>query len=252
MAEPFHVELSADQRVTALLYHAAAPGTSSVTPGGGRLGVTMMTPARGRLGVTLILGHGAGANQLSGFMVMFASGLAARGLDVVTFNFSYTELRGRGPDPPEKLEACYRAVVASARRQGDLGSQSLVVGGKSLGGRIASHIAAAWSLESGDPPSALVFLGYPLHPPGRPERLRTEHLARIRAPMLFVQGSRDSFGTPEEVRLATAPLSAPVQIDVVEGGDHSFTVPKKWPQAQEAVLEGIQDRVAEWIARVIR
>jgi uncharacterized protein len=231
LPERFQVEIGPGERVTALLYHAAR---------------------QLRLGATLILGHGAGGNQESSFMVAFGTGLATRGLHVVTFNFPYSELRRRGPDPPEKLEACYRAVVAKARAHGDLGSQPLVLGGKSLGGRIASHVTAGWDHESDDPPRALVFLGYPLHPPGRPEQLRISHLVRIRAPMLFVQGSRDSFGTPEEVRLATAKLGTPVRIDVVEGGDHSFTVPKKWPLAQEAVLMAVQDRVAEWIAEVIR
>jgi uncharacterized protein len=240
MAEVFHVEIGGDERVTALLYKAAGPGSSSEMS------------AQRRLGVTLILGHGAGANQASGFMVAFGNGFAARGLDVVTFNFSYSELRKRTPDPPGKLEACYRAVVAQARTHGDLGSQPLVVGGKSLGGRIASHVAASWTPGSGEPPRALVFLGYPLHPPGRPEQLRTSHLVQIRAPMLFVQGSRDNFGTPEEVRLATAPLSTRVCIEAVEGGDHSFTVPKKWPLTQEAVLRDVQDRVARWVAEVLR
>jgi uncharacterized protein len=230
MAETFQVEIGPGERVTALCYSAAA---------------------RRRLGATLVLGHGAGANQMSEFMVTVGGGLAALGLNVVTFNFRYAELRRRAPDPPEKLQACYRAVIVHVRQHRDQGSQPLVLGGKSLGGRIASEVAADWALQAGAPPRALVFLGYPLHPPGRPERLRTSHLVRLRVPMLFVQGTRDSFGTPDEVRSATAKLAAPVDIDPVEGGDHSFTVAKTWPLAQEVVLGGVCDRVTAWIAKVI-
>src|SRR5436309_14612883 len=115
-----------------------------------------------RAGVTIILGHGAGANQLSGFMRMAAAGLAARGFDAMTFNFLYSE-RGRSiPDPKARLEACYQAVIEAARKHRKLKTNRLVIGGKSMGGRIASQVAAAGA-EGVD---GLVFLGYPLHPPG--------------------------------------------------------------------------------------
>jgi predicted alpha/beta-hydrolase family hydrolase len=146
------------------------------------------TPKKNAAGITVILGHGAGANQLHPFMVRFAEDLAARGFDTVTFNFLYKE-RGRGaPDPKAKLESCYAAVIETVRRQKKLSNNRLVIGGKSMGGRIASQVAAA----NGEGIAGLVYLGYPLHPPGKPEQLRDKHLQDIHAPMLFVQGTRDA------------------------------------------------------------
>src|SRR5947207_2037089 len=175
MPEQFRVDINEYQSVTANLYPASA---------------------RDRARVTLILGHGAGAGQMSAFMVNFATELASRGIDAVTFNFLYAEYGRRAPDPNDKLEACYRAVIETVRNQKKLARNRLAIGGKSMGGRIASQVAAA---GVGDL-AGLVFLGYPLHPPGKPEKLRSKHLAMIKAPMLFVQGSRDSFGTPEELK----------------------------------------------------
>src|SRR5262249_41230394 len=147
--------------------------------------------AKARAGITLILGHGAGSGQTSGFMVSFANELAARGLDAVTFNFVYTEKGRGGPDPGDKLEACYRSVIEAIRSHKKLARNRLAIGGKSMGGRIASQVASKGVEGVG----ALVFLGYPLHPPGKPEQLRSKHLPDIGLPMLFVQGTRDSFGT---------------------------------------------------------
>jgi predicted alpha/beta-hydrolase family hydrolase len=119
----------------------------------------------------------------------------------------------------------------------------LAIGGKSMGGRIASQVAAA---GIGDL-AGLVFLGYPLHPPGRPDRLRTAHLPNIKAPMLFVQGSRDAFGTPAELRAIMTRLEPSPALYVVEGGDHSFKVPKRSDVIQEDVHSAIQDYVAAWL-----
>lgn len=196
-----------------------------------------------RAGVTLILGHGAGAPQSSGFMVSFAEGLAQRGADVVTFNFPYMEIGRRLPDRSETLEACFRAVIAATRAREDLGAGRLVIGGKSLGGRMASHVAAA-GLEG---LAGLVFLGYPLHPPGQPEKLRAAHLVRIRERMLFVQGSRDAFGTPEELAAILEPLGPLARVYVVEGGDHSFAVPKRGALPQSEVFARAQDEIARWL-----
>ncbi len=196
-----------------------------------------------RAGVTLILAHGAGAPQSSGFMVSFAEGLAQRGADVVTFNFPYMEIGRRLPDRSETLEACFRAVIAATRAREDLGAGRLVIGGKSLGGRMASHVAAA-GLEG---LAGLVFLGYPLHPPGQPEKLRAAHLVRIRERMLFVQGSRDAFGTPEELAAILEPLGPLARVYVVEGGDHSFAVPKRGALPQSEVFARAQDEIARWL-----
>lgn len=203
-------------------------------------------PEPSRRAATLILAHGAGAPQSSAFMVDFARALARRGCQAVTFNFPYTEQGRRLPDRAPTLEACFRDVIVAIRARADLGTGPLVIGGKSMGGRIASHLAAQGLADL----AGLVALGYPLHPPGRPEQLRALHLARIRQPMLIVQGSRDAFGTPEELRLALGPLGATATLQVVEGGDHSFKVPKRGPITQEEVFERVQDEIARWIGRL--
>lgn len=198
---------------------------------------------RGRAGITVVLGHGAGADQLSAFMRMIAGGLAARGFDAMTFNFLYKE-HGRGaPDPRAKLEACYLAVIEAARGHKKLKDNRLVIGGKSMGGRIASQVAAA---KPGNI-VGLVFLGYPLHPPGKPEQLRAEHLPHISAPMFFVQGSRDAFGAAEEIRAVIKKLHLKATLRVVDGGDHSFKVPKSSPVTQEQVFEAIMDETGNWL-----
>jgi len=191
--------------------------------------------------VTIVLGHGAGADQLSGFMRLVASGLAARGLDAITFNFLYKEQRRSAPDPKARLESCYRAVIETVIKDRKLKSNRLVIGGKSMGGRIASQVAAA----EGERVAGLVFLGYPLHPPGRPDKLRDEHLPEIKAPMLFCQGARDTFGTEDEIKAIIKKHKLRANLYVIESGDHSFKVPKSLkPQPQ--VYEDVMDEVARW------
>ena len=219
--ESFAVEVNDQESVTALLYSAAK---------------------KDRSGFTVVLGHGAGAGQLSGFMRMVAGGLAERGIDAMTFNFLYSE-RGRHiPDPKARLESCYHAVINAALNHRKLKKNRLVIGGKSMGGRIASQVAAA----EGDRIAGLVFLGYPLHPPGRPDKLRAEHLKDIRAPMLFAQGARDSFGTADEIRAVITKLRLPATLYVIESGDHSFKVPKKLGVPQQEVYEKVMDEIARW------
>jgi uncharacterized protein len=203
-------------------------------------------PAAGeRAGISLILAHGAGSNQASPFMVRFASALAGRGVDVVTFNFLYSEQRKRVPDRNDKLEICWRKVI-DAFRDGAFGryTHPPFIGGRSMGGRIASQVVAAAGVEV----AGLVLLGYPLHPPGRPDKLRSKHLPAIKVPMLFVQGSRDAFGTPDELRPFLEQLSAPVDLRVVEGGDHSYKVPKKLMPPDE-VDKFVLDEVDRWLRR---
>jgi predicted alpha/beta-hydrolase family hydrolase len=195
--------------------------------------------------VTLILGHGAGANQLSGFMRLFAAGLAERGLDVVTFNFLYMEQGRKIPDPAPRLESCYHAVIDAVVKHKDLKGNRLVIGGKSMGGRIASQVAASQP----DDIDGLVFLGYPLHPPGRPDKLRSEHLPKIKVPMLFVQGSRDAFGTKEEIAGLIKKLKLPAELYPIEGGDHSLKVPKSaGPQKQS--YEDAMEAIRAWTKKI--
>ena len=223
--ESFAVKVNDGESVTALLYSAAK---------------------KGRAGCTVVLGHGAGAGQLSNFMRMVAEGLAARGIDAMTFNFLYTE-RGRHiPDPKPRLESCYRAVINAALNHRKLKKNRLVIGGKSMGGRIASQVAAA----EGARIAGLVFLGYPLHPPGRPDKLRAEHLKAIRVPMLFAQGARDSFGNKDEIDGVIKKLGLPATLYVIEGGDHSFKVPKKLGVPQETVYEKVMDEIVRWMQSI--
>ena len=200
-------------------------------------------------GAALVLGHGAGAGQQSAFMVDFARALAALGLDVITFNFPYTEQGRRIPDRGPTLQACYRAVIDAVRREVASARDALFIGGKSMGGRMATHVAAA---DATLPVSGLVLLGYPLHPPGRPDERRDAHLPAVGRPMLFVQGSRDTFGLPAELTPVLGTLSPPPTLHIVEGGDHSFTLPKRNPTAQVDVYDEVQRTIASWIGAVIR
>ena len=200
--------------------------------------------AERRASASLILGHGAGADQHSAFMVEFAHALSELGLDVVTFNFFYTEQKRKVPDRAPVLEACYRGVIASVREHLESARHALFIGGKSMGGRIATQVAAA---DATLPIAGLVLLGYPLHPPGQPQKLRDAHLPSVGRPMLFVQGSRDAFGTPDELAPILARLSPSPTVHVVEGGDHSFKLGRKDPVRQTAVHADIQKHIVAWI-----
>jgi len=223
MTEPEKLVISVNDndRVTALLYAASKSN---------------------RLGTTLVLGHGAGGNQMSGFMRHFANGLAERGLDVLTFNFIYMEQGRSVPDQKPKLEACYQAVIRDAKKHKKLKNNKILIGGKSMGGRIASQVAA----ENTAAVDGLVFLGYPLHPPGQPQKLRTEHWKTIKAPMLFLQGTRDPFGTPDEIRPFIKKLCLKAKIYVIETGDHSFKVQKSAGLTQDQVFQNAMDEIVRW------
>ena len=180
-------------------------------------------------------------------MTAFARGLSARGIDVMTFDFPYMAAKRKVPDRSAALEACYREAIESMRSEVASAKRRLFIGGKSMGGRIATHLAVDRDL----PIEGLVLLGYPLHPPGRPSELRTAHLPLIRRPMLIVQGSRDTFGTPFELQGVLALLSPPPVLHVVEGGDHSLKI------SRDAVLQSrsdgqVQQRIAEWLVSLNR
>jgi len=204
---------------------------------------------QGRAGLTAVLGHGAGASQDSGFMRMFANGLADRGVDVMTFNFVYMEQGRSVPDQHQKLESCFRAVIDAAVKHRKLKNNRLMIGGKSMGGRIASQVAAEASQAKdplADQINGLVFLGYPLHPPGQTAKLRVEHLEHIHKPMLFVQGTRDALGTPEEIHPFIKGFKPAAKIHVIEGGDHSFKAPKKSGVPQEEIYEAAMNEIVRW------
>jgi uncharacterized protein len=172
-------------------------------------------------------------------MVRAAEALAARGLSTATFDFPYIIAGRKVPDRAPVLEDAWRSAIELARLQ--MPGLPLFIGGKSMGGRIASHVAAQGGLGS---IGGLVFLGYPLHPPGNPERKRDAHLPQIAEPMLFVQGSRDTFGTADEIR-ALLPTLQHATLHEISEGDHSFKVPKRAGD-QQTVLSSVFDTVAQW------
>jgi uncharacterized protein len=186
----------------------------------------------------LVLAHGAGAGEKHPWMLRVARGLSTHGVSVVTFEFSYMQARRKRPDQAPVLEAAYRAVWEEVSRDASPGTK-LFAGGKSMGGRMASHVAAANAFV---PPAAgLVFFGYPLHPPDAPTKRRDAHLPRISAPMLFIHGTRDPFGSPAEMQDLTATLPTS-RLYLVEGGDHSLQRSRREESVDDAVKVA-----AEWI-----
>ncbi len=223
MSESFTFDVAARGAVTALVYRAAEPRH-----------------------VTLILAHGAGAPQTHPFMIDAATRLSKRGVDVVTFNFLYSEQRRKMPDRTDTLEACWRAAIGAVKGRGGLKTERLFIGGKSMGGRIASHVAAA---DEGLALAGLVFLGYPLHPPGKPKVRRDAHLAKVPFPMLFVQGSKDPMGDEREMRMLCAGLPR-AELHVIQGGDHSLRVaPRGDGAVRGRALDAAADAVVAFLVR---
>jgi predicted alpha/beta-hydrolase family hydrolase len=217
---------------------------------GGSVTAVLDSPAGFRPGAApvVVLAHGAGNDLRSAFLERFAGSLSARGLAVVRFNFPYKE--GGGQRPPDRMDVLaetYREVVQSSASRTGSPPGALFVGGKSMGGRVASVLVAQGLVK----PSGLVFLGYPLHPPGKPEAARTEHLPRVGRPMLFVQGTRDPFGTIDEIQAARKSLKLPGALHVVEGGDHSFALPKSQGARQTATLDAAANAIVEFVRRVL-
>jgi hypothetical protein len=194
----------------------------------------------GQPSAVFILAHGAGAGQKSPFMTSFARGMAERDITTATFDFPYMAERRKVPDRAPVLESAWRSAIDEARSR--LAALPLFIGGKSMGGRIASHVAA----QQHPGIAGLVFLGYPLHPPGKPQQRRDAHLPEIREPMLFVQGTRDAFGTAEEIRELLSRLRG-AELHAVPGGDHSFKVSgREAPEGTDVIAE-ILNVVSRWM-----
>ncbi len=190
-------------------------------------------------GSTFLFAHGAGAPMDSGFMNRVAAGIAARGVRVVRFEFPYmakrrTDGRRGAPDREPVLRARWTQAVADFG-----GGTRVAVGGKSMGGRIASMIADEVGAR------ALVCFGYPFHPPGQPEKLRTKHLAALRTPALVIQGTRDAFGGPEEV--ASYELSPAIRVRWIENGDHSFKPPARSGRTEAGNVEEAIGAAADFL-----
>jgi uncharacterized protein len=193
---------------------------------------------------TILLAHGAGAPMDSASMTATAKALAAAGLRVARFEFAYMAARRSGirkpPPRAETVQPEYRAAIDALGAQG---SAKLIIGGKSMGGRVASMIADAVHAEG--KVAGLLCLGYPFHPPEKPQQLRTAHLADLKTPTLIVQGTRDPFGTPDEV--AAYQLSKAIEILWLEDGDHDLR-PRKSISGFTAAdhLATMAARVARW------
>jgi hypothetical protein len=190
--------------------------------------------------MTIVLAHGAGAGRDHPWMRRVALAFEQAGMRVVTFDFPYMAARRSAPDKPAVLEAHFAAVWKDAAATAD---GPLIAAGKSMGGRIASQVAAKGGFDPA--PAGLVFFGYPLHPPSQPAKRRDAHLPAIAAPMLFVQGTRDPFGSPEEMRALVATLPT-ATLEIVEGGDHSLAAPKKADPKGDSVERAVA-AATDWI-----
>ena len=212
------------------------------------------------LDTLFVLAHGAGAGQAHPFITTYATALAERGITVVTFNFPYMNTGRKTPDRAAVLEDSFRSAVSGATGHPQARAGHIVIGGKSMGGRIATHLAATldrWPVAL--PLSGVVALGYPLAPPGgRRSGDRVSHLRSLTVPTLVVQGTRDAFGGPDEVREAIFGGSGvrgarpPLDIVTVAGADHSFCVLKSGGRDQAEVHRGVQDTIVEWIGKVLK
>lgn len=194
----------------------------------------------------LVFGHGAGAGHDHPWMRRVGAGLASRGVGVATFDFPYKAAGRALPDKASKLEDAFAAVWREVAATVPAGA--LFAGGKSMGGRIASQTAARGAFVP--PPAGLVYFGYPLHPPGKPAQRRDGHLPAVTAPMLFVQGSRDPFGSPDEMQALVAALPQ-ASLQLLEGGDHSIAAARRADRDGQ-LLERAMDLASAWMLELVR
>ncbi len=197
---------------------------------------------------SIVLAHGAGAPMDSRFMNDFAKALGGRGLQTIRFEFAYMASRrtGEGRKPPPRAERVmgeYRDLIAGLAE-----SRPLFIGGKSMGGRVASMVAD--ELFGAGKIAGLVCLGYPFHPPGQPGKLRTAHLQALAVPTLICQGTRDPFGTREEVE--AYPLSKAIRFHWLEDGDHDFRPRKESGLTAKQNLNAAADAVADWVGATLQ
>jgi predicted alpha/beta-hydrolase family hydrolase len=208
-----------------------------VTPGSSITAIR--TEAEGqRRDWLFIYAPGAGANVHDPFGRFACRRLAEQGIDAARFQFPYQEAKRRGPDRPPVLEATWRAVIEALRPK----RGRLVIGGRSMGGRIASQVVA-----EGVAVDALALFAFPLHPPGRPEMRRDAHLPDVRVPTLFVSGTRDAFASPDELRAAAA-LVPQSSVHLLDGADHGFAVPKSTGRTRDDVYAEAVDAMLAFLS----
>jgi uncharacterized protein len=215
----------------------------AVGDGTGDVSGLLARPANAR--ALYVLAHGAGAGMRHPFLERVAERLGDQAIATLRYQFPYMERRARRPDPPAVAERAVRAAVLEAARAAP--GLPLVAGGKSFGGRMTS---AAQANEPLPGVRGLVFLGFPLHPPGRPGTARAEHLFRIEVPMLFVQGTRDEFAALDLLRPVIERLGERATLALVDGGDHSFHVLKRAGRSEAAVMDELVGTIAAWVSGV--
>ena len=221
------------------MHHHPTPLTIPLPGGGVISGLLEVPPAKA---ACYVFAHGAGAGMNHAFMNAVARGLAERGIATLRFQFPYMEQGSKRPDPPAVAQAAIRAAVHAAAAR--LPGVPLFAGGKSYGGRMTSQAQVAEPLPE---VRGLVFVGFPLHPAGKPSVERAEHLVQVRLPMLFLQGTRDSLADLELIRQTTTTLGARATLHVVEGADHSFHVLVRSGRTDEQVLQELLDVMARWM-----
>src|SRR5216117_4404335 len=216
----------------------------SVGQTSGEVSGLLVRPPDARL--LYVLAHGAGAGMRHPFLESIAQGLAERSIATLRYQFLYMEQRARRPDPPAVAAATVRAAVAEAARVAP--GLPLIAGGKSFGGRMTSTALAEEPLPG---VRGLVFLGFPLHPPGRPGDSRAEHLAQVQIPMLFLQGTRDDFADLQLLRPVVKRLGARATLHLVDGGDHSFKVLKRSGRSEADLMTELVGAIVEWAAGIV-
>ncbi|MBW1743353.1 MAG: dienelactone hydrolase family protein [Deltaproteobacteria bacterium] len=192
---------------------------------------------------SVIMAHGAGNDREHPLIVTMSQGLAEAGFLTLRFNFLYREKGRRAPDPQHKLVLAWQYVYEFLKGHPVYGANNIVAAGKSMGGRVASQMVADGLL----PAARLIFLGYPLHPPGKKERMRDAHLYDIRIPMLFFVGTRDPLCDLAQLRSVTTRLEVPSDIETIEGGEHSFRMRKSADITQQGVYDRILDKTVHWL-----
>lgn len=216
--------------------------TSQSTIAIGQSAVSAIWDKPAKAKAVLVLAHGAGAGMTHKAMQATAEGLAARGIACLRFNFPYMEAGSRRPDGPAVAHAAVRAAVEHAAKLAP--SLPLFAGGRSFGGRMTSQAQAAEALKA---VRGLVFFAFPLHPPGKPGVERADHLAKVKVPMLFLQGSRDEFAETDLLKATVKKLGKQAELLLVDHADHSFHVPAKSGRKDPEVLGEILDKARDWM-----
>ena len=226
---------------------SAKPAATAVSITDGRsvdVSGLLQTPSRPR--ACYVFAHGAGAGMKHPFMAAMAEGLAACGIATLRYQFPYMERGSKRPDPPQLAHATVRAAVAAASRV--LPDLPLIAGGKSFGGRMTSQAQAIAPLPG---VRGLAFLGFPLHPAGKPSSERADHLSAVHIPMLFLQGTRDQLATLELIEPLCGSLGERSTLQLFADADHSFHVPARSGRTDADVREAVLDALSAWIAAAI-